>query len=203
MNPDVSAQRVSPPTWVLASHNPGKLAEFRTMLGDVDLKLASEFGLTAPAEPANSFVENALIKARHVSQATGLPTLADDSGLMVDALFGAPGVQSAVYAGEQQPDAAHIDKLLRATAHVPDGARGCKFVCVLVLIQRHDDPLPLIAQGIWRGELLRAPQGSGGFGYDPVFFDPETGKGAAQMLHADKAFRSHRGRALAELKRLL
>jgi len=196
-------ERPTPGPWVLASHNRGKLAEFRSLLGDVELKLASEFGLSPPAEPENTFVENALIKARFVARATGLPALADDSGLMVDALGGAPGVHSAVYAGEHQPDAAHIEKLLRATVHVAEGARGCQFVCVLVLVQRHDDPLPSIAQGIWRGELLRECRGTGGFGYDPIFFDPQTGMCAAEMDHDVKARLSHRGRALAALRTML
>lgn len=187
---------------VLASHNPGKLAELRALLEGTPWRLrgAAEFGLAAPAEPACTFVENALLKARHAAAATGLPALADDSGLVVDALAGEPGVLSARYAGEGAGDAANIARLLAATEHLEGAARACHFVCVIVLLRHAQDPMPLIAQGTWHGRLLRIPRGQGGFGYDPVFLDPASGRSAAELTPAQKHAISHRGQALAQLR---
>ena len=187
---------------VLASGNAGKLAELRDLLGDagVDLHAQSEFGVEDAEETGLTFVENAILKARHAARATGLPALGDDSGLCVDALDGAPGLYSARYAGTHGDAGANIVKLLDALRNVPDGRRDARFVCVLALLRHADDPQPLIAEGVWEGSILCAPRGDGGFGYDPVFFDPERGMGAAE-LDADLKNRiSHRGRALAQLR---
>lgn len=186
---------------VLASGNPGKLAELRALLGErITLHAQSEFGVTDAEETGLSFVENAILKARHAARASGLPTLADDSGLCVDALRGAPGLYSARYAGHHGDSAANIDKLLRELDGVPDAERSARFVCVLALLRHAEDPLPLIAQGIWEGRILRAPQGSGGFGYDPVFFSPAHGCSAAELPSDVKNRDSHRGLALAQLR---
>ena len=157
---------------VLASSNPGKLAELRDLLGDagVDLHAQTEFGVEDAEETGLTFVENAILKARHAARATGLPALADDSGLCVDALDGAPGLYSARYAGGHGDHAANIAKLLDALRDVADERRTARFVSVLALLRHADDPQPLIAEGVWEGRVLFAPRGSGGFGYDPVFF---------------------------------
>ncbi len=186
---------------VLASSNVGKLAELRDLLGDLDLQLhaQSEFGVSDADETGRTFVENAILKARHAARATGLPALGDDSGLCVDALNGAPGLYSARYAGTHGDMPANIAKLLHALRDTPAPARTARFVCVLALLRHADDPQPLIAEGVWEGRILDAPRGSGGFGYDPVFFDPERGMGAAELDAAVKNRTSHRGRALALL----
>jgi XTP/dITP diphosphohydrolase len=190
---------------VLASGNAGKLAELRDLLGDLDLQLhaQSEFGVSDADETGLTFVENAILKARHAARATGLPALGDDSGLCVDALNGAPGLYSARYAGTHGDMAANISKLLDALRETPEHARTARFVCVLALLRHADDPQPLIAEGVWEGRILDAPRGSGGFGYDPVFFDPERGMGAAELDAAVKNRASHRGRALARLRETL
>ncbi len=190
---------------VLASSNPGKLAELRDLLGDagVDLHAQTEFGVEDAEETGLTFVENAILKARHASLATGLPALADDSGLCVDALNGAPGLYSARYAGGHGDNAANIAKLLDALRDVPDERRTARFVSVLALLRHADDPQPLIAEGVWEGRVLFAPRGSGGFGYDPVFFDPERGMGAAELDAALKNRISHRGLALAAMREKL
>lgn len=186
---------------VLASSNAGKLAELSQLLAGSGLQVLPQSDLSVPdvAETGLSFVENALIKARHAARVTGLPALADDSGLCVDALEGAPGLHSARYAGRHGDDAANIAKLLQALDRVPDGQRGARFYCVLALLRHPHDPAPLIAQGQWHGRILRQPQGSGGFGYDPVFFDPVLGHSAAELPAARKHAHSHRGQALAQL----
>lgn len=190
---------------VLASSNTGKLAELRAVLGDAgyELHAQSEFGVPDAEETGLSFVENAILKARHAARATGLPALGDDSGLCVDALGGAPGLYSARYADAKEAgrarDAANIDKLLAAMVDVPDADRGTDFVCVLALLRHAEDPQPVIAEGLWRGSILRTPRGEDGFGYDPVFFDPERGYSAAELDPALKNRISHRGRALALL----
>ncbi len=190
---------------VLASSNPGKLAELRDLLGDagVDLHAQTEFGVADAEETGLTFVENAILKARHASRATGLPALADDSGLCVDALNGAPGLYSARYAGGHGDNAANIAKLLDALRDVPDERRTARFVSVLALLRHADDPQPLIAEGVWEGHVLSAPRGSGGFGYDPVFFDPERGMGAAELDAALKNRIGHRGLALAAMREKL
>ncbi len=190
---------------VLASSNPGKLAELRDLLGDagVDLHAQSEFGVEDAEETGLTFVENAILKARHASRATGLPALADDSGLCVDALNGAPGLYSARYAGGHGDHAANIAKLLDALRDVPDERRTARFVSVLALLRHADDLQPLIAEGVWEGRVLFAPRGSGGFGYDPVFFDPQRNMGAAELDAALKNRISHRGLALATMREKL
>ena len=191
-------------TLVLASGNRGKLREMTAMLeplgwsvrpqGDWDVPDAVEDGL--------SFVENALIKARHAARLTGLPALADDSGLAVDALDGAPGIYSARYAGGAGDDA-NTQKLLRALAGVPEGERSAHFYCAMALMHHAEDPAPLIAVGRWDGTITQAPSGDGGFGYDPVFFVPETGCTSAELPAETKNRMSHRGRALSALVALI
>ncbi len=190
---------------VLASGNRGKLAELRELLADAgyELHAQSEFGVEDAEETGLTFVENAILKARHVARATGLPALGDDSGLCVDALGGAPGLYSARYAGSHGDAQANIDKLLAALEDVPDASRTARFCCVLALLRHADDPQPLIAEGIWEGRILRAPRGDGGFGYDPVFLDPERDRSAAELDPALKNRISHRGRALAVLRERL
>jgi XTP/dITP diphosphohydrolase len=190
---------------VLASGNAGKLDELRALLSDLDIDLhaQAEFGVEDAEETASTFVENALLKARHACLATGLPALADDSGLLVDALDGAPGLYSARYAGRHGDHAANIAKLLDALREVPPAARTAHFYAVIVLLRSAEDPQPLIAEGVWRGLVLEAPRGTGGFGYDPVFLDPDQGLAAAEMDPALKHRLSHRGRALAQLRERL
>jgi XTP/dITP diphosphohydrolase len=190
---------------VLASSNRGKLAELAPLLADAGfvLRTQGELGVDDAVEDGASFVENALLKARHASAATGRPALGDDSGLLVDVLGGAPGLYSARYAGTHGDSAANTAKLLHALRDVPEPARGARFHCTLVLVRHADDPRPLIADGEWQGTILRAPRGAGGFGYDPVFFDPALGLGAAELDEASKNGVSHRGRAIARLRQLL
>jgi len=189
-------------TWLVATHNPGKLQEIQALLGNsVNLKGATSANVEAPEETATTFVENALAKARHGALATGLPTIADDSGLVVDALGGAPGVRSARYAGDNASDADNITQLLAAMVNVPKQQRVARFICVIVALRSVDDPTPLIAEGVWQGRIAEQPRGQQGFGYDPVFEDPETGLTAAQLSSAAKNARSHRGQALRVLQR--
>jgi XTP/dITP diphosphohydrolase len=190
---------------VLASRNPKKLAELQDLLGALGwrLRLVAEFTDAAAAEPAPTFVENALLKARHAAQASGLPALADDSGIEVDALEGAPGVHSARYAGAAADDGANNARLLEALRGVPAHRRTARYVCVLVFVRRPDDPVPLIAQGEWRGRILESPRGAGGFGYDPLFWVAEHGKSAAELPAALKNRLSHRARAAAALAQTL
>lgn len=187
---------------VLASSNAGKLVELRDLLADAghELHAQSEFAVDDVEETGLTFVENAILKARHAARATGLPALGDDSGLCVDALGGAPGLYSARYAGGHGDAQANIAKLLAALASVPDPQRTARFYCALVLLRHADDPQPVIAEGIWEGRVLPAPRGAGGFGYDPVFLDPERGRSAAELDPALKNRISHRGRALDALR---
>ena len=191
-----------PMKWVIASSNAGKLREFRELLGDSGIAFVTqgEMGVADADETGLTFVENALLKARKASRETGMPALGDDSGLCVDALDGAPGLYSARYAGGHGDAQANIAKLLEAMRDVPAGRRGAHFIAVIVLLRHADDPQPLIAQGRWSGEVLHAPRGDGGFGYDPVFLDPDNGLSAAQFEPAIKHRLSHRGRALANLR---
>lgn len=186
---------------VLASNNPGKLRELRALLAPLGWQVISqgELGVTEAEEPACTFVENALLKARHASLATGLPALADDSGLAVAALDGAPGVRSARYAGEGASDAQNNARLLADLEDVDDAQRQALFHCVLVMIEHAQDPTPVISHGTWPGTILRAPAGTEGFGYDPLFYVPEKGCSAAQLDAEEKSRLSHRGRALREL----
>lgn len=186
---------------VLASSNAGKLAELRDLLGDgFELHAQSEFGVSDAEETGLSFIENAILKARHAARATGLPALGDDSGLCVDALGGAPGLYSARYAGAHGDANANIDRVLAELESVEDAERSARFVCVLALLRHPEDPQPLIAEGAWEGRILRARQGANGFGYDPVFFSPAHGCSAAELPAATKNRDSHRGRALALLR---
>lgn len=187
---------------VLASGNPGKLAEFHALLADAGFEVhpQSEFAVEDAEETGLSFIENAILKARHASRATGLPALADDSGLCVDVLDGGPGLYSARYAGTHGDHAANIDKLLNQLREVPDERRGARFVCVLALLRHADDPQPIIAEGVWQGRILHARTGDGGFGYDPVFFSPAHGMSAAQLQKDVKNRDSHRGKALSVLR---
>ena len=189
---------------LLASSNAGKLAELRELLGaGFQLHAQSEFGVGDAEETGLSFIENAILKARHAARATGLPALGDDSGLCVDALGGEPGLYSARYAGRHGYSEANIDKLLGALTGVPDDARGARFVCVLALVRHADDPMPLVAEGRWEGRVLRARRGGNGFGYDPVFFSPLHGCSAAELPADVKNRDSHRGQALAALRERL
>jgi XTP/dITP diphosphohydrolase len=184
---------------VIASNNPGKLREIARILAplDVEVLAQSAFGVPEADEPHGTFIENALAKARHAARLTGLPSLADDSGICVDALDGAPGVQSARFAGEPKSDVRNNARLLEVLQHLPD--RRAHYYCVMVLMRHELDPQPLIGEGIWRGEILHAPRGSGGFGYDPLFFDPQRGKTGAELSAARKNRISHRGKALRRI----
>ncbi|MFC4821949.1 RdgB/HAM1 family non-canonical purine NTP pyrophosphatase [Dokdonella ginsengisoli] len=190
---------------VLASGNHGKLAEMREILAGLDIQLVaqSELGVADAEETATTFVENALLKARHAARATGLPALGDDSGICVDALGGAPGLYSARYAGAHGDSGANIAKLLDALRNVDQAQRTAHFHCTIALLRSADDPAPLLAHGRWDGRILAAPRGAHGFGYDPVFFDPALGRGAAELDPATKNRVSHRGQALAQLRALL
>jgi XTP/dITP diphosphohydrolase len=191
---------------VLATSNRGKLAELTRLLTDAGLDLhvtpQSKLGVDAPSETGSTFVENALTKARHAAHVTGMPAIADDSGLVVPALGGDPGVRSARFAGEKADDAANIAKLL-AALDAPSLDRAARFHCVLVALEHPDDPAPLLAAGSWAGHIARAPRGTGGFGYDPVFFDAKLGCTAAELDPAVKDRVSHRGEALRRLIELL
>ena len=193
------------PRIVLASSNAGKLVELREILAGLDIELVaqSEFGIADADETGTTFVENALIKARHAASTSGLPSLGDDSGICVDALGGAPGLLSARYAGMHGDNAANIAKLLDALIGVDLAHRGAHFHCTVVLLESANDPAPLIAEGRWHGRILDAPRGANGFGYDPVFFDPALGRGAAELNSATKNRVSHRAQALAQLRGLL
>ncbi len=188
---------------VLASHNAGKLKELQAMLGDsVQLRSVGEFSTVEPEETGLSFVENAILKARNASRLSGLPALADDSGLAVDFLGGAPGIYSARYA-DGQGDAANNAKLLEALKDVPAEQRGAQFVCVLALVRHADDPLPILCEGLWHGRILAAASGEHGFGYDPLFWVPERDCSSAQLSPAEKNQLSHRARAMAILRQRL
>jgi XTP/dITP diphosphohydrolase len=186
---------------VLASGNAGKLREFREILAPHGFELIAqgELGIPDPDETGLSFIENALLKARHASQLSGLPALADDSGLCVDALGGAPGLYSARYAGAHGNHSANTAKLLSELDGCVEHARAAFFISVIALIRHPLDPAPLVTEGRWQGRILDAPRGSGGFGYDPVFLDPASGCSAAELEPAHKHRVSHRGRALAAL----
>ena len=184
---------------VLASNNAGKLREIDRMLAPLGVQTVSqgELGVPEADEPHMTFVENCLAKARHASGLTGLPALADDSGICVAALGGAPGVHSARYAGEPQSDARNNERLLRELDSHAD--RRAHYYCVMILLRHADDPEPLIAEGVWRGEILRAPRGDGGFGYDPLFLVGGTGQTGAELPLDVKNGISHRGQALQAL----
>jgi XTP/dITP diphosphohydrolase len=186
---------------VLASGNPGKLAELQVMLRGLGMEIVAQSHFSVPdaEETGLTFVENALIKARHCARHTGLPAIADDSGLVVDALHGAPGIYSARYAGTAAGDAQNVQKLLTDLKEVPQPRRTARFHCVLIYLRDALDPMPVIGEGTWEGRVLEAPAGDGGFGYDPVFYVPDHGCSAAQLAAAVKHRISHRGQALARL----
>ena len=185
---------------VIASNNPGKLREFQFLLQPLGIEVLTQaqLGITEAEEPHITFVENALAKARHVSQLSGLPALADDSGLCVEALGGAPGVFSARFAGDNpKSDARNNEKLLQVMQGVAD--RRAHYYCVLALLHSASDPQPLIAEGEWRGEIAQEERGAAGFGYDPLFWLPELGKMSSELEHEQKHAISHRGKALRVL----
>jgi len=188
---------------VLASHNAGKLKELQAMLGAaVRVRSIGEFSDVEPEESGLSFVENAILKARHAARVSGLPALADDSGLAVDFLGGAPGIYSARYA-DGRGDAANNAKLLEVLKDVPDAERGAQFVCCLALLRHAEDPLPIICEGIWHGQILHAVRGTQGFGYDPLFWVAERDCSSAELAPAEKNRISHRARAMALFKQRL
>jgi XTP/dITP diphosphohydrolase len=187
------------PRLVLASGNEGKLREFRRLLAPLEISVVAqaELGIAEADEPHGTFVENALAKARHASRLARLPALADDSGVCVAALSGAPGVQSARYAGEPRSDRRNNEKLIADLAGIVD--RSAHYYCVLALLRHGEDPEPILAEGRWDGTIIDAPRGTGGFGYDPHFLDAETGLTGAELPPAQKNARSHRGRAMRAL----
>ena len=184
---------------VIASNNPGKLRELQLTLASLSIEILTQaqLGIDEAEEPHCTFIENALAKARHVSRISGLPALADDSGICVAALGGAPGVQSARYAGDPKSDSRNNEKLLRAMAGMID--RRAHYYCVLVLVRHADDPQPLIAEGEWHGEIAQQMLGEGGFGYDPLFWLPQLNKMSAELSRDEKAKISHRAQALHTL----
>ncbi|VEA67697.1 dITP/XTP pyrophosphatase [Serratia plymuthica] len=183
---------------VLATGNPGKVRELADLLADFGLNVVAqtELGVDSAEETGLTFIENAILKARHAAQITGLPAIADDSGLAVDALGGAPGIYSARYAGVDASDQQNLDKLLVALKDVPQGSRSAQFHCVLVYMRHAEDPTPLVFHGSWAGEIAFESAGAGGFGYDPVFYVPELGRTAAELSRDEKSAVSHRGKAL-------
>lgn len=186
---------------LLASNNPGKVREIQTLLKDDDITIVPQSAFQIPniEEIGLTFIENAILKARHASQLSGLPAIADDSGLEVDALDGAPGVVSARYAGRSASDVDNNAKLLRELEKIPNAERTARFRCVMVFLRHAGDPSPVIGQGVWEGIILSEPRGSGGFGYDPLFFVPEKNRASAELTADEKNRLSHRGKALREL----
>lgn len=190
---------------VLATGNAGKVAELAGPLARFGFEVTAQstLGVKAAEETGLTFIENALIKARNASEVSGLPAIADDSGLAVDYLGGAPGIYSARYAGSDSSDRRNIDKLLMALKDVPAESRGASFHCVLVYMRHFRDPVPLVCHGVWHGAITHDPFGEGGFGYDPVFYIPELQCTAAQLSPAEKQRFSHRGQALQQLMEAL
>ena len=186
---------------VFASNNPGKVREVAELLSDSGLAVVpqSEYLVPSPEETGLTFVENALLKARHASEHTSLPAIADDSGLEVDALDGEPGIHSARFAGENASDADNNSLLLGELAGLPEAERTARFQCLMVYVRHPHDPTPVICQGTWEGRILTSPRGGNGFGYDPLFFIPELGKTSAELDSATKNRLSHRGQALRKL----
>lgn len=188
-------------TIVLASENAGKLREINELLHDsgIDVVPQSRFGVPPVEETGATFLDNAMLKARHAAKHTGHPAIADDSGIEVDALYGAPGVRSARYAGAGATDRANLEKLLAAIRNVPDEQRTARFQCVMVYVCDADDPTPIVTRGTWNGRITRTPRGDNGFGYDPVFLVPERDCTSAELAPAEKNSLSHRGQALRAL----
>lgn len=191
-------------TVILASGNKKKLKELSAILSQSSMKLVpqSEYEVTEAIEDGLTFVENAIIKARHACQATGLPAISDDSGIEVDYLKGKPGIYSARFAGENAGDQQNLDKLLESLTEIPESQRTARYQCVIVYMRHAEDPTPIICQASWEGVILESEQGDGGFGYDPIFYCPVAKKTAAQMLPEEKAFISHRGKALREFAKI-
>ena len=188
-------------TIVLASNNAGKVKEFQSLLGGLGLNIKPQahFALDSVEETGLTFVENALLKARHASAHTGLPALADDSGIEVDALKGAPSIYSARFAGPNATDADNNQKLIQSLETVPEQERTARYQCLLVYLRHAKDPTPIICQGTWEGSICLSPQGDGGFGYDPLFWLAEHNCTAAELPKAEKNAISHRGKALQQL----
>jgi XTP/dITP diphosphohydrolase len=186
---------------VLASGNRAKLEEMVALLAPLHIVVVpqSTYAIRPPEETGLSFVENAIIKARHASRLSGLAAIADDSGIVVDALRGAPGIYSARYAGVGASDEANLRKLLEDLAPVPDGERGARYECVIAYLRHAEDPVPIVCSGTWRGEVLREPRGRNGFGYDPIFYLPGQGCSCAELLPEVKNALSHRGQAMRKL----
>ncbi|HEY3646118.1 MAG TPA: RdgB/HAM1 family non-canonical purine NTP pyrophosphatase [Gammaproteobacteria bacterium] len=186
---------------VLATNNAGKAKEMNALLSGLDMEIVSQASLGVPEadETGLSFIENAILKARNASAHAKLPAIADDSGLEVDALEGAPGIHSARYSGAKADDQSNLKKLLEAMQEVPDIGRSARFRCVIVYLKHAKDPAPLVTEGVWEGSILRAPIGSNGFGYDPIFWVPEKGCSSAELPPEVKNRLSHRGQALARL----
>ena len=183
---------------VLATGNPGKVRELAHLLADfgLDVVAQTELGVESAEETGLTFIENAILKARHAAAVTGLPAIADDSGLAVDVLGGAPGIYSARYAGVDASDQQNLDKLLVTLKAVPQDQRRAQFHCVLVYLRHAEDPTPIVCHGSWDGDILFAEAGKGGFGYDPIFHVPALGKSAAELTREEKSAVSHRGQAL-------
>ena len=194
-----------PDRLVIATGNKGKLTEFKQMFARCSCKVISQdqFGVSDIAETGLTFVENAIIKARAAAKASGLPALADDSGIEVDVLAGQPGIYSARFAGEHATDEENINKMLQALKDVPSVQRVARYQCMIVLMKSDIDPSPLIFSGSWEGRILEAPAGNGGFGYDSIFFVPQEHLTAAQMTSAHKNKISHRGQAISSLCKFL
>lgn len=188
---------------ILASDNPGKIREIQSMLRCYSIAPQSDFAVPAAEETGSTFVENAIIKARNAAHSGGFPSIADDSGLEVDALHGAPGVFSARYAGDGASDQENLEKVLANLADVPNGQRSARFHCVIVYMRHHEDPCPIISQGTWEGQILWDSEGTNGFGYDPIFYVPEKDCSSAQLSSQEKNRISHRGKALRQLIELM
>ena len=193
--------RERPEKVVMASSNPGKLREINQILGDLGLKVLpqSDFDVPDADETGLTFVENSILKARHAAQLTGLPAIADDSGLEVDALRGAPGIYSARFSGPEATDEKNLRKLLDDLKDVPEAERTARFQCLMVFMTHAEDPTPLICQGTWEGRILFEPRGEGGFGYDPVFYVPSENCASAELTPEVKNSLSHRGQAFKKL----
>ncbi len=199
MTPSRHARRI-----VVATANLGKLREFQDLLGDAfELLPQSEFGIESVDETGDSFAANALLKARHAAACSDLPAIADDSGLEVDALDGAPGIYSARYAGAEGDDQANNAKLLAALGDLPLAHRSARFRCVIAFVATAQDSAPIISDGVWDGHIALGAKGHGGFGYDPLFIDPDSGRHSAQLSPAEKHRRSHRGQAIRALRERL
>jgi len=190
---------------VLATGNKGKVKEMANLLSDFgfDVLPQSEFNVSEVEETGTTFIENAIIKARHAAKETGLPAIADDSGLEVDSLLGAPGIYSARYSGEGATDQKNLNKLLEAMKTIPEEKRTARFHCVLVLMKHEGDPTPIVCHGKWEGKILTKPSGQNGFGYDPIFWVPETNCASAELDATQKKQLSHRGKALTQLFSIL